>query len=82
MRRSGHEKWYYVNDFQEKTAFSTQRILRIIKDSEIKRTITEMQANPQWIAELTIKAKTNNISLEQQMRKDAEFLYNQKYGIK
>ena len=27
-------------------------------------------------------AKTNNISLEQQMRKDAEFLYNQKYGIK
>jgi len=82
MRRSGHEKWYYVNDFQEKTAFSTQRILGIIKDSEIKRTITEMQANPQWIAELTIKAKNNHISLEQQMRKDAEFLYNQNYGIK
>lgn len=77
--RSGKERWYYINDFVERSSKSSADVLRMIQRSEMDRILLEMKANPQWMKSLEEKASKAGISLERQMEKDAEFIFNERH---
>ena len=54
-------------------------LLQIIQNSEEERIIREMRANPQWIKELTLKSERNHMDLEEQLRLDARFIFNENH---
>jgi hypothetical protein len=39
-----------------------------------------IRSTPDWLAKVEAKAKANNISVDEMIRKDAEWIYNEKYG--
>ena len=45
----------------------------------MQRIISEMRANPQWIKELTLKAARNHIDIEEQLRLDARYIFNENH---
>ena len=77
--RSGKERWYYINDFEERSSKSSAEVLRMIQRSEMNRILLEMKANPQWMKSLEEKSSSAGISLELQMEKDAEFIFNERH---
>lgn len=77
--RSGSETWIYINDIEERSTKSSLELLRIIQKSEEERIIREMRANPQWIKELTLKSERNHMDLEEQLRLDARFIFNENH---
>jgi hypothetical protein len=77
--RSGKERWYYINDFEERSSKSSAEVLRMIQRSEMDRILLEMKANPQWMETLEKKARSAGISLELQMEKDAEFIFYERH---
>jgi len=77
--RSGKERWYYINDFKERSSKSSAEVLRMIQRSEMNRILLEMKANPQWMESLEEKASKAGISIERQMEKDAEFIFNERH---
>lgn len=77
--RSGKERWYYINDFEERSSKSSAEVLRMIQRSEMNRILLEMKANPQWMKSLEEKSNSAGISLELQMEKDAEFIFNERH---
>jgi hypothetical protein len=79
MVKSGRERWIYINDFKQRSTKSSVEILRIIENSEVQRIISEMRANPQWIKEITLKAERNHIDLEEQLRLDARYIFNENH---
>jgi hypothetical protein len=79
--RSGSETWIYINDIEERTTKSSLELLRIIQKSEEERIIREMRANPSWMEELTRKAARNHIGLEEQLNRDATYLFMEAHGL-
>lgn len=77
--RSGSETWVYINDIEQRSTKSSVEILRIMENSELQRIINEIRANPQWINELTQKAARNKIDLEEQLRLDAQYIFNENH---
>lgn len=77
--RSGSETWVYINDIEQRSTKSSVEILRIMENSELQRIINEIRANPQWINELTQKAARNKIDLEEQLRLDARYIFNENH---
>jgi hypothetical protein len=77
--RSGSETWVYINDIEERSTKSSAELLQIIENSEVQRIISEMRANPQWIKELTLKAARNHIDIEEQLRLDARYIFNENH---
>jgi hypothetical protein len=77
--RSGKERWYYINDFKERSSKSSAEVLRMIQRSEMNRILLEMKSNPQWMESLEEKASKAGISIERQMEKDAEFIFNERH---
>ncbi len=77
--RSGSETWIYINDIEERSTKSSAELLQIIENSEVQRIISEMRANPQWIKELTLKAARNHIDIEEQLRLDARYIFNENH---
>ena len=77
--RSGSETWIYINDIEERSTKSSAELLQIIENSEIQRIMSEMRANPQWIKELTLKAARNHIHIEEQLRLDARYIFNENH---
>jgi hypothetical protein len=77
--RSGNERWYYINDFDARSSKSSADVLRMIQRSEMDRILLEMKANPQWMKSLEEKSSSAGISLELQMEKDAEFIFNERH---
>ena len=53
----------------------------LIKAAEILRILKEMANNPQWMEQLKQKALQNGLSLDAQMRKDAEFVFNERHHL-
>ena len=77
--RSGSETWIYINDIEERSTKSSAELLQIIENSEVQRIISEMRANPQWIKELTLKAARNHMDIEEQLRLDARYIFNENH---
>jgi hypothetical protein len=77
--RSGSETWVYINDIEERSTKSSAELLQIIENSEVQRIISEMRANPQWIKELTLKAARNHMDIEEQLRLDARYIFNENH---
>lgn len=77
--RSGKERWYYINDFVERSSKSSADVLQMIQRSEMDRILLEMKANPQWMKSLMEKSSSAGISLTLQMEKDAEFIFNERH---
>jgi hypothetical protein len=77
--KSGQETWIYINDMEQGSTKSSAELLQIIQNSEEERIIREMRANPQWIKELTLKSKRNHMDLEEQLRLDASFIFNENH---
>ena len=77
--RSGSEIWIYINDIEERSTKSSAELLQIIENSEVQRIISEMRANPQWIKELTLKAARNHMDIEEQLRLDARYIFNENH---
>ena len=79
MVKSGQETWIYINDMEQGSTKSSAELLQIIQNSEEERIIREMRANPQWIKELTLKSERNHMDLEEQLRLDARFIFNENH---
>jgi len=79
--RSGSETWIYINDIEERSTKSSLELLRIIQKSEEERIIREMRSNPSWMEELTRKAASNHIGLEEQLNRDATYLFMEAHGL-
>ena len=79
MVKSGQETWIYINDIEERSTKSSVELLQIIENSEVQRIISEMRANPQWIKELTLKAARNHMDIEEQLRLDARYIFNENH---
>jgi hypothetical protein len=79
--RSGSETWIYINDIEERSTKSSLELLRIIQKSEEERIIREMRSNPSWMEELTRKAASNHIDLEEQLNRDATYLFMEAHGL-
>jgi hypothetical protein len=77
--RSGSETWIYINDIEERSTKSSAELLQIIENSEVQRIISEMRANPEWIKELTLKAARNHMDIEEQLRLDARYIFNENH---
>ena len=77
--KSGQETWIYINDMEQGSTKSSAELLQIIQNSEEERIIREMRANPQWIKELTLKSKRNHMGLEEQLRLDARYIFNENH---
>lgn len=77
--RSGSETWIYINDIEQGSTKSSAELLQIIENSEVQRIMSEMRANPQWIKELTLKAARNHMGLEEQLRLDARYIFNENH---
>lgn len=52
------------------------------KEHIIKSYELAIKGTPDWLEQIKKKAKDNNISVDEQVRKDAEWLYEDKYGKK
>ena len=79
MVKSGQETWIYINDMEQGSTKSSAELLQIIQNSEEERIIREMRANPQWIKELTLKSERNHMDLEEQLRLDARYIFNENH---
>lgn len=79
--RNGKDAWLYINDFSKQSAFSSKKVMGLIKAEEILRILKEMANNPQWMEQLKQKALQNGLSLDAQMRKDAEFVFNERHHL-
>lgn len=79
--RNGKDAWVYINDFSKQSVFSSNKVMGLIKAAEVMRILKEMANNPQWMEQLKQKALQNRLSLDVQMRKDAEFVFNQRHHL-
>ncbi len=79
MVKCGQETWIYINDMEQGSTKLSAELLQIIQNSEEERIIREMRANPQWIKELTLKSERNHMDLEEQLRLDARFIFNENH---
>ena len=79
MVKSGQETWIYIDDMEQGSTKSSAELLQIIQNSEEERIIREMRANPQWIKELTLKSERNHMDLEEQLRLDARYIFNENH---
>ncbi|MFM7595031.1 MAG: hypothetical protein ACKO4Y_02510 [Flavobacteriales bacterium] len=77
--RSGKETWLYINDMTQRSYKSKTELLQLIEQSEVQRIINEMRTNPQWMKELTQKATRNHVDLEEQLKRDAKYIFNEKH---
>ena len=69
--------WYYINDLRTLKKINLNHLELIRGKKEIERIKQSIYNNPQWINEITKKAKLNKISIEEQIAADALYLYQQ-----
>ena len=69
--------WYYINDLRTLKKMNLNHLELIRGKKEIERIKQSIYNNPQWINEITKKAKLNKISVEEQISADALYLYQQ-----
>lgn len=50
------------------------------REEIVKQTENAIRNTPEWLANITQKAKKNQISVDEQIRRDAEWMYDQKAG--
>lgn len=55
---SGEEKWYYLNDFEEKATVKGKQVLWLVRKREIDVFKKEILENPEWMEMVRIKALT------------------------
>ncbi len=67
--------WYYINDIPVLKKISLNQLKSIGAKKEIDRIKKEIYNSPQWIIEITKKAKHKNISVEEQINADAIYVY-------
>ncbi len=48
------------------------------KENEIRSYIQKIKSSPEWLEKIEKKSKTFNLSVEEMIRKDAEYMYQQK----
>jgi hypothetical protein len=69
--------WYYINDLPTLNFFNIDHLELIRGKKEIERIKQSIYNNPQWINEITEKAKLNNNTVKEQVEADALYLYQQ-----
>ena len=69
--------WYYINDHPTLKFFNIDHLELIRGKKEIERIKQSIYNNPQWINEITEKAKLNNNTVKEQVEADALYLYQQ-----
>jgi hypothetical protein len=67
--------WYYINDIPVLKKISLNQLKSIGAKKEIDRIKKAIYNSPQWIIEITKKAKHKNISVEEQINADAIYVY-------
>ena len=67
--------WYYINDIPALKKISLNQLKSIGAKKEIDRIKKAIYNSPQWINEITKKAKLKNISVEEQINADALYVY-------
>ena len=67
--------WYYINDIPVLKKISLNQLKSIGAKKEIDRIKKEIYNSPQWIIEITKKAKHKNICVEEQINADAIYVY-------
>ena len=74
---SGTEKWYYIDDFEQKAALCGKQVLSLVRKQKIEVFKKEILENPQWMIIVKEKAKKAAIKWEDQVLLEAEYCYNQ-----
>ena len=69
--------WHYINDLRTLKKINLNHLELIRGKKEIERIKQSISNNPQWINEITKKAKLKKISVEEQIAADALYLYQQ-----
>jgi hypothetical protein len=67
--------WYYIDDITTLKKISLNQLKSIGAKKEIDRIKKSIYNSPQWINEITKKAKLKNISVEEQINADAIYVY-------
>ena len=67
--------WYYINDIYVLKKINLDQLKLIGAKKEIDRIKKAIYNSPQWINEITKKAKLKNISVEEQINADALYVY-------
>ena len=73
--------WYYINDIPVLKKISLNQLKSIGAKKEIDRIKKEIYNSPQWIIEITKKAKHKNISVEEQINADAIYVYQNELSL-
>jgi hypothetical protein len=67
--------WYYINDIPTLKKISLNQLKSIGAKKEIDRIKKAIYNSPQWINEISKKAKHKKISVEEQINADAIYVY-------
>lgn len=69
--------WGFVEQTTEAFKKEMQEVLR--KNIYLQNIIEEIHLTPNWMADITKKAKMNNVSIDEQIKMDAQYVYTSDY---
>lgn len=70
--------WGFIEQATEAFKKEMKEILR--KNIYLQNIIEEVHSTPTWMADISKKAKMNGVSVDEQIKMDALYIYNSDYG--
>lgn len=69
--------WTYINKGELPSKFTPEQFLELKKEIRVKALIEDMLRHEEWYATIVKKAEENKVSVEEMLRLDAIYLYNE-----